>query len=288
MLSYHGGDMSRYNNIIYILLIFVLCSGCNMRERVNDKEPLVILNDRIESEDIKEGIKKEPILIEEENTIEYSHFKQIEEVGEKIFSIEEIEKIALLSFEEGKELQQVAYSIIPDDKATIKIVYKEVEYIINNANIVYLVDINKTDNFKEMIIEGMGPGGNTCNKIFRVLNDEIVMLGTVYDTIKMDGEGHILNSLATILFSPAPLIGMVYVIHENALVEEIVHKEQLTFSLDEEIQVDFTPEDLNEGIEGIQYFKKGTHFIIYEYVTDAVWRVEIDGVKGRMCLQIAG
>ena len=209
-------------------------------------------------------------------------------MGEKIFSIDEIEKIALLSFEEGKELQQVAYSIIPDDKATIKIVYKEIEYIINNANIVYLVDINKTDNFKEMIIEGMGPGGNTCNKIFRVLNDEILMLGTVYDTIKIDGEGHILSSFATILFSPTPLIGMVYVIHENALVEEIVHKEQLTFSLDEEIQVDFTPEDLNEGIEGIQYLKKGTHFIIYEYVTDAIWRVEIDGVKGRMCLQIAG
>ena len=55
----HGGDMSKYNNIIYILLMFVLCSGCNMGESVNDKESLAILDNSIENEDIKENIKNE-------------------------------------------------------------------------------------------------------------------------------------------------------------------------------------------------------------------------------------
>lgn len=286
--------MNKYKKIIVIILVCVIGGGCTFTA-LDSNENTSLQTNKETLPEPNRGSESNGKYAEELQTIitnrdiDYSKFKFVKECGKIIFPIEESEKNIVLNLQVNQTPKQIKLFIEQDDNI-MHVVYEKSSYIFEYVNQGYVVDLNKEDIYKELVIEGYGIGGNPYTTILRISEKELVSLDTIQDIIKIDQQGNLLKLQDVINFSPSPLIGMIYNISETGLHEANRWSETIEFDLKEQVSVSFFPKatDQEEDIDVIRSFDTGTKFIIYSYMNEGVWEVEINGVRGYMSLKIAG
>lgn len=293
--------MKKYRELIILGLAGILMAGCQADTKQSG-ETVPAVAEAVETETPKltpsavpeETASEVPVetqletpVAEEEAAVNPADFKTLDKAGNLIFNIKEKQKDTLVKFlPEGSE-ETIQVKAKEDGKSAIEMMYEEKIYEFEHVENIYYIDLDEKDEEKELVITGMGDGGNPCTQIIKATSEGLVVLRKIDDDIQVDQKGHITQALSQITFSPEPIIGMVYNVKENYIKKEIIFDNPQNFTLTEEVTVDFTPEDKTKE-SGIQSFKAGTAFNVTDYLGNFKWQVEIDGVKGTMCLQIAG
>ena len=293
--------MKKYKELVVIILASILVSGCQggqatPKETAVAATPIVAEAVEAVSSVLPEEVKVATPEVEETANLETpieeeaskaEQFKNLEEAGDLVFNIGEKQKDTLVKFLPGGSEETLQIKAQADEKASIEMMYQEKMYHFEHVENIYYVDLDQSDEEKELVITGVGDGGNPCTQILKATSEGLVVLREIDDNVKVDQKGRILQSLSEITFAPEPIIGMVYHLKGNSMKKEIIFDQPKCFTLEKEVTVDFTPED-KEKESGIQKFKAGTTFNVTSYLGNFLWQAEINGVKGKMCLKIAG
>lgn len=226
-----------------------------------------------------------------EEEMDYSQFELIEDMGELVFSSHEGKKSVALQLEANKlplGTDKVMFTYDANQQ-TVTIVKGESEQVCSAMDVqVYVIDSDGQDNAKEIVVVGMGRGGNTVYTIIKEINKKLIKIGEIFSPTQMDSKGHLLNCYDVITFSKEPIIGAVYTLNSENLKKELIFKEEKSFTIEEDVTVNFSPEN-NTLEEGITTFEKGSEFVIKGFnVKTGRWQVQINGHRGEMHLQVAG
>ena len=133
-----------------------------------------------------------------------------------------------------------------DQKSRIRVNDTEIETktLIHTPMGVYIIDFNKEEPFKELVIYDEGPGVSPSKDIYRYNGEELIKLGTItgvlgspseedaedanedipgtpYDKVKADGKGNIIQAWNAVEFiSPEIILGVSKIKDEN--IEDII------------------------------------------------------------------
>ncbi len=200
---------------------------------------------------------------------------------------------------DGEEVDIAVY----DDGNTniyIEVADLKLEFFADHISDVMVLNIDSTDDYKEIAVCDLGPSGDPTVHFFRYVDGVLYETGKLYGSefkdILFDGQGKMIDGYAYIPFiEPKVVTEYVYVDEHIAKTYSLDISESLNkkYILTETIQVAFTETedktaypDVSEIIE----LEKGEEITIIEaHPTERLYYVQLsDGRKGTMTTQLAG
>ncbi len=265
------------------------------------------------------------VTTEDDEISNYSNYKYIKDMGELLWKRDDnrdnvdqvLEEVLEGIFEKGKPSEKVKLSItyfkddVSNSQSIVKLIYdNEIYQIQGYTNIlnIYMVDIDVDDDYRELYVDCSGYSADRNGEMFRIIDGKLIHLGSIEKSVQCDGKGHFVSENYVIKFTDEPLIGAAYYLEDNTikmknLIDEekelVVDPDKKKLVVDEEeeqllvnqgkVAVAFRSDEEGYDRDWLVWLKKGDILKVYSIDEEnSDWKVELNGEKGRMHLQVAG